>query len=65
MVLKFSIMEILQRLSLHRYIHLMCTSTVLKDKGKFHPRTCHEGLEREYRYSCTVSLTVALYVGEW
>ena len=32
-------------------------STVLKDEGKFYPRTCHEALEREYRYNCTVSLT--------
>jgi hypothetical protein len=60
---KFSIMEILQRLSLHQYTHLMSVSTVLKDKCKFHPRTCREVLEREHRYSGTVSLTVALYVG--
>jgi len=50
MCLKFSVIEILQRLSLHQYIHLMSMSSILKDKGKFHPRTCHEGLERENRY---------------
>jgi len=38
-------------------------STVLKDKSKFHSRTYHEGQERECRYSCTVSLNLALYVG--
>ena len=52
--------RIFQRLSLHRYIHLMSMPTVLKDRSKSHPRTCHEALERQYRYSCTVSLTVAL-----
>ena len=29
-------------------------------KGKGHPRTGHEGPEREYRYSSTLSLTPAL-----
>ena len=29
-------------------------------KGKFHPRTGHEGPEGEYRYSCTLFLTSAL-----
>jgi len=43
----------------------MSMSTILKDKGKFHPRTSHEGLEREYRCNFTVSLTLALYVGGW
>jgi hypothetical protein len=33
-------------LSLHQYMHLMSMS-ILKDKDKFRPRTCHEGLERE------------------
>jgi len=28
-----------------------------KDKGKFHPRTGHEGPEVEQRYSSTLSLT--------
>ena len=40
----------------------MCMSTVLKDKGKFRPLFYHEGLEKEYRCSCTVSLTLVLYV---
>jgi hypothetical protein len=31
-----------------------------KGKGKFHPRTDHAGLEGEYRYSSTLSLTSAL-----
>jgi len=65
MFLEFSIIEILQNFSLHRYIHLMSMSTILKDKGKFQPRTCHEGLEREYRYNFTISLTLALYVDGW
>ena len=43
----------------------MSMSTILKDKGKFQPRTCHEGLEREYRYNFTISLTLALYVDGW
>ena len=29
-------------------------------KGKFHPRTVHEGTEGEYRYSSTLSLTSTL-----
>ena len=29
-------------------------------KGKFHPRTDHEGLEGDLRYSSTVSLTSVL-----
>jgi hypothetical protein len=32
----------------------------IKIKGKFHPRTGHEGTEVEDRYSCTLSLTPAL-----
>jgi hypothetical protein len=32
----------------------LCTG---KGKGKFRPRTGHEGSEWEYRYSCTLSLT--------
>jgi hypothetical protein len=32
-------------------------------KGKVHPRTGHKGPEREYRYSSTLSLTLALDVG--
>jgi hypothetical protein len=30
---------------------------------KFHPITCHEGPYGEYRYSSTLSLTSALFVG--
>jgi hypothetical protein len=33
---------------------------MVKGKGKFHPRTGHEGPEREWRYSCTFYLTSAL-----
>ena len=36
-----------------------------KGKGKFHPRTGHEGPEGEYRYSCTFSLSSALDGGGW
>ena len=35
-----------------------------EEKGKGHPKTCHEDPERECRYSSTVSLTSALnFVG--
>ena len=33
-----------------------------KDKGKFHPRTGHEGPEGEERYSSNLSLALALDV---
>jgi hypothetical protein len=36
-----------------------------KVKGKGHPRTGHEGPEREQRYSSTLSLTSALDEGGW
>jgi hypothetical protein len=36
-----------------------------EEKDKVHPRTGHEGLEAEYRYSSTLSLTSTLYVGRW
>jgi hypothetical protein len=36
-----------------------------KKEGKFRPRTGHEGPEREYRYSSTLSLTSALDEGAW
>jgi len=32
----------------------------VKGKGKFHPRTCHEGPDGELRYSCTISLISVL-----
>ena len=32
-----------------------------KGKGKVHPRTGHEGPDREHRYSSTLSLTSALH----
>ena len=35
------------------------------DKGKVHPRTGHEGPEGEYRYSSTLSLTLALDGSGW
>ena len=34
-------------------------------KGKVHPKTGHEGLGRELRYSCTLSLTLVLDGGGW
>jgi hypothetical protein len=36
------------------------TSNLKIGKGKVHPRTGHEGLEEEWRYSSTLSLTSAL-----
>jgi hypothetical protein len=36
------------------------TSPQCKGKGKIHPRICHEGPEREQRYSSTLHLTSAL-----
>jgi hypothetical protein len=39
-------------------------TTVLNDKGKVHPRKCHKGPEKEYRYNSTLSLTLVL-VGVW
>jgi hypothetical protein len=33
---------------------------LLAGKGRFHPRTDHEGLKGEKRYSSTLSLTSAL-----
>ena len=38
---------------------------MVKDKGKLHPVTFHDGTEREYRYSFIVSLTLAQYGGGW
>jgi hypothetical protein len=41
----------------------MVTKTLMPlSKGKVHPRTSHEGAEREQRYSCTLSLTSGLEV---
>jgi hypothetical protein len=37
--------------------------TVVKAKGKVHPRIGHEGAEREWRRSSTFSLTSALDSG--
>jgi len=37
----------------------------IKKKGKFYPRTDHEGPEMEIRYRSTLSLTLALDVGGW
>ena len=37
----------------------------IKDKGKIHPRTGHEGPKREQMYSSTLSLTSALDRGGW
>jgi hypothetical protein len=28
--------------------------------GKFHPLNCHEGTEGQYKYTCILSLTMAL-----
>ena len=40
-------------------------STSATIKGKVHPGTCHEGPEREQRYSSTLYLTSALERGGW
>jgi hypothetical protein len=40
-------------------------SLQVKVKSKGQPRTGHEGPEREQRYSCTLSLTLALDGGGW
>ena len=37
----------------------------MQSKGKVHPRTVHEALKGEYRYSSTLSLTSALDGGWW
>jgi hypothetical protein len=39
--------------------------TKVKVKVKLHPTTGHDDPEVEKRYSSTVSLTSALYGGEW
>ena len=46
---------------------VLCSFISLKNKGKdkVHPRTGHKGLEGEYMYSCTLSLTSALDGGAW
>jgi hypothetical protein len=36
-----------------------------KCKSKVHPRTGHEGSERQYMHSCIVSLTSSLNWGGW
>ena len=36
-----------------------------QSKGKVHPRTGQEGPEGEWRYSSTLSLTLALDGGRW
>jgi ribosomal protein L40E len=39
----------------------MCNKcTYDSKKGKVHPITCHDGTEREWRYSSTLSLTPVL-----
>ena len=40
--------------------HFLCNNQI-EGKGKAHPKTGHEGPEGEWRYSCTFSLTSALY----
>jgi hypothetical protein len=41
------------------------TRVLFQSKGKGHPTTGHEGPERKWRYSCTLSLTSALDRGGW
>jgi hypothetical protein len=41
----------------------MSMTTIMIDKGKVHPRKCHEGPEKEYRYNSIVSLTLLLNGG--
>jgi hypothetical protein len=51
-----------------RWISLTFKCSVIKadrGKGKVLPRTGHEGPEAEYRYSSTLSLTLALDGGVW
>ena len=36
-----------------------------KKKGRFHPTTGHEGSDGQYRYSSTLSLTLALHWDGW
>ena len=54
-------MEILQKIVYTSVYNLLNMSTVLKDRSKFRPRTCNEGLQREYRCICTVCVQVQLY----
>jgi hypothetical protein len=43
----------------------MCGVYVDKGKGKVHRTTDHKGPELDYRYSSTLSLTLALDGGGW
>ena len=44
---------------------LLYNKSLIKVKGKIHPRTGHEGPEGDLRYSSTLSLTLALYGVGW
>ena len=41
-------------------VHCAQSQNAVSRKGKVHHRTGHESTEREYSYSCTLSLTSAL-----
>jgi hypothetical protein len=55
----------------YNYEHSKCNrkcwslTHIVKGKGKVLPKTGHEGPEGEYRYSSTLSLTLALDGGGW
>ena len=62
MVVKHAILRLKVFISFH---YSLCNSHVEyyvthKGKGKGHPRSCHEGSMREYKYSSTLSLTTEL-----
>ena len=50
--------------------HCMCEKGIFapyegKFKGEIHPKTGHIGPEGEYRYNCTLPLTLVLEGGGW
>jgi hypothetical protein len=47
------------------YYYYYTADVTLVKEGNVHPITYREGTEGEYRYSCTLSLTLALDGGGW
>jgi hypothetical protein len=43
----------------------MCRPEQILSECSIHPITCHEGTEEKWRYSSTLSLTLALVEGGW
>jgi len=41
-----------------KYVSKSCS--LFKSKGKFHPRTGHEDIDRKQMYSCALALTLVL-----